>query len=443
MGLFNFKKNKDQNRDTDTSVGTGDTSKYDELLESLNKQIAETEEYNKSLGQAIDKTLEVFNERPKIAAVTKQTLQSYKSYIDYIDYDISQTSEFINQNKQLLEKAIFQEWAEKNNISLNVLYTRSFKNLSLEQIRSLSKFVSEKCEELECQKLNISKENIFREWAEKNNISPGVTLEQLPRKDKENYWKYKYIQIKNAKIQDNIRNQIRNRILKASKLINQDSQLLEKAIFQEWAKENDISSDKSYESSYTNLSLEQIRSLEKYVSDKCEKLESQKLNNSKEETFPEDEQKEQTQNEQQNTDNKVDSSIPTEKPIVPDEKNINEETTKIDLNEIYKELNTTEEELYQQWMKNDSIRSHDWKEYEKWVIKYYNYKVEEENRQKKLNEIYKELNTTEEELRFKWLNEVYIPSEKGGYGDCMKFEEWVIEYYNNYKDNLEKKPRSR
>ena len=442
MGLFNFKKNKDQNRDTDTSVGTGDTSKYDELLESLNKEIAETEEYNKSLGQAIDKTLEVFNERPKIAAVTKQTLQSYKSYIDYIDYDISQTSEFINQNKQLLEKAIFQEWAEKNNISLNVLYTRSFKNLSLEQIRSLSKFVSEKCEELECQKLNISKENIFREWAEKNNISPGVTLEQLPRKDKENYWKYKYIQIKNAKIQDNIRNQIRNRILKASKLINQDSQLLEKAIFQEWAEENDISSDKSYESSYTNLSLEQIRSLEKYVSDKCEKLESQKLNNSKEETFPEDEQKEQTQNEQQNTDNKVDSPIPTENPIVPNKNNINEETTKIDLNEIYKELNTTKEELYLQWMKN-SIDSHDCMEFEEWVIKHYNYKVEEENRQKKLNEIYKELNTTEEELRFKWLNEVYIPSEKGGYGDCMKFEDWVIEYYNNYKDNLEKKPRSR
>ena len=296
MGLFNFKKNKDQNRDTDTSVGTGDTSKYDELLESLNKEIAETEEYNKSLGQAIDKTLEVFNERPKIAAVTKQTLQSYKSYIDYIDYDISQTSEFINQNKQLLEKAIFQEWAEKNNISLNVLYTRSFKNLSLEQIRSLSKFVSEKCEELECQKLNISKENIFREWAEKNNISPGVTLEQLPKEDKENYWKYKYIQIKNAKIQAKIQVNIRNRILKASKLINQDSQLLEKAIFQEWAKENDISSDKPYESSYTNLSLEQFRSLEKYVSDKCEKLESQKLNNSKEETFPEDEQQKQTQN---------------------------------------------------------------------------------------------------------------------------------------------------
>ena len=441
MGLFNFKKNKDQNRDTDTSVGTGDTSKYDELLESLNKEIAETEEYNKSLGQAIDKTLEVFNERPKIAAVTKQTLQSYKSYIDYIDYDISQTSEFINQNKQLLEKAIFQEWAEKNNISLNVLYTRSFKNLSLEQIRSLSKFVSEKCEELECQKLNISKENIFREWAEKNNISPGVTLEQLPKEDKENYWKYKYIQIKNAKIQAKIQVNIRNRILKASKLINQDSQLLEKAIFQEWAKENDISSDKPYESSYTNLSLEQFRSLEKYVSDKCEKLESQKLNNSKEETFPEDEQQKQTQNEQQNTD-KVDSPIPTENPIVPNKNNINEETTKIDLNEIYKKLNTTKEELYLQWMKN-SIDSHDCMEFEEWVIKHYNYKVEEENRQKKLNEIYKKLNTTEEELRFKWLNEVYIPSEKGGYGDCMKFEDWVIEYYNNYKDNLEKKPRSR
>ena len=439
MGLFNFnskKKNKDPNINTATNVSTGDTSKYDELLELLNKQIAETSEYNKSLGQAIDKTLEVFNERPEIAAVTKQTLQGC------IDYDISQTSKFINQNKQLLEKAIFQEWAEENNISPDVSYTRSF-NLPLEQIRSLSKFVSEKCEELECQKLNISKENIFREWAEKNNISPEVTLEQLPKKDKENYWKYKYIQIKNAKIQDNIRNRIRNRILKASKLINQDSQLLEKAIFQEWAKENDISSDKSYESSYTNLSLEQIRSLEKYIFDKCEKLESQKLNNSKEETFPGDEQKEQTQNEQQNTDNKVDSSIPTENPIVTDEKNINEETTKIDLNEIYKELNTTEEELYLQWMKNDNISSHDWKEYEKWVIKYYNYKVEEENRQKKLNEIYKELNTTEEELRFKWFNEVYEPIVRRGYGDCMKFEDWVIEYYNNYKDNVENKPRSR
>ena len=302
-----------------------------------------------------------------------------------IYYDISQTSKFINQNKQLLEKAIFQEWAEKNNISLNGLYTRSFKNLSLEQIRSLSKFVSEKCEELECQKLNISKENIFREWAEKNNISPGVTLEQLPKEDKENYWKYKYIQIENAKIQVNIR----NRILKASKLINRDSQLLEKAIFQEWAEENDISSDKPYESSYTNLSLEQFRSLEKYVSDKCEKLESQKLNNSKEETFQKDEQQEQTQNEQQNTD-KVDSPIPTENPIVPNKNNTNEETTKLDLNEIYKELNTTEEEL-----------------------------------------------------RFKWFNEVYEPIIRRGYGDCMNFEEWVIEYYNNYKDNLEKKTRSR
>ena len=350
MGLFNFnskKKNKGPNINTATNVGTGDTSKYDELL---NKKRAETSEYNKLLNEAINKTVEVLNERPEIEAVTKQTLQGC------IDYDISKTSQFINQNKQLLEKAIFQEWAEKNDISSDKSYESSYTNLPLEQIRSLSKFVSEKCEELECQKLNISKENIFREWAEKNNISPGVTLEQLPKEDKENYWKYEYIQIKNAKIQDNIRNRIRNRILKASKLINQDSQLLEKAIFQEWAEENDISSDKSYESSYTNLSLEQFRSLKKYVSEKCEELENQKLNNSKEETFQKDEQQEQTQNEQQNTD-KVDSPIPTENPIVPDEKNINEETTKIDLNEIYKELNTTKEELYLQWMKN-SIGSH-------------------------------------------------------------------------------------
>ena len=433
MGLFNFnskKKNKGPNINTDTSE---DKPKYIELLDQAR---ADTSKYIESQNQAINSILKVFNERTEPEAVTKQTLQGC------IDYDISTTSKFINQNKQLLEKAIFQEWAEENNISPDVSYTRSF-NLPLEQIRSLSKFVSEKCEELECQKLNISKENIFREWAEKNNISPEVTLEQLPKKDKENYWKYKYIQIKNAKIQDNIRNRIRNRILKASKLINQDSQLLEKAIFQEWAKENDISSDKSYESSYTNLSLEQIRSLEKYIFDKCEKLESQKLNNSKEKTFPEDEQKEQTQNEQQNTDNKVDSSIPTKNPIVPNKNNINEETTKIDLNEIYKKLNTTEYELYLQWMKNDSISSHDWKEYEKWVIKYYNYEVEKENRQKKLNEIYKELNTTEEELRLKWFNEVCEPIVRRGYGDCMNFEEWVIEYYNNYKDNLEKKPRSR
>ena len=436
MGLFNFnskKKNKGPNINTAPNVGTGDTSKYDELL---NKKRAETSEYNKLLNEAINKTLEVLNERPEIEAVTKQTLQGC------IDYEISKTSKFINQDSQLLEKAIFQEWAEENDISSDKSYESSYTNLPLEQIRSLSKFVSEKCEELECQKLNISKENIFREWAEKNNISLGVTLEQLPKEDKENYWKYEYIQIKNAKIQDNIRNRIRNRILKASKLINRDSQLLEKAIFQEWAEENDISSDKSYESSYTNLSLEQIRSLEKYVSDKCEKLKNQKLNNSKEETFQKDEQQEQTQTEQQNTD-KVDSPIPTENPIVPDEKNINEETTKIDLNEIYKELNTTKEELYLQWKKNDSISSHDCMKFEEWVIKYYNYEVEKENRQKKLNEIYKELNTTKEELMFKWSNEVYFPSIKNDYNNYIGFEEWVIEYYNNYKDNVEKKPRSR
>lgn len=258
MGLFNFnsnKKNKGPNINTATNVGTGDTSKYDELL---NKKRAETSEYNKLLNEAINKTVEVLNERPEIEAVTKQTLQGY------IDYNISKTSKFINQNEQLLEKAIFQEWAEKNNISTDVSYTRSF-NLPLEQIRSLSKFVSEKCEELK----------------------------------------------------------------------------------------------------------------------------NQKLNNSKEETFQKDEQQEQTQNEQQNTD-KVDSPIPTENPIVPDEKNINEETTKIDLNEIYKELNTTEEELM-----------------------------------------------------FKWSNEVYFPSIKNDYNNYIGFEEWVIEYYNNYKDNVEKKPRSR
>ena len=312
MGLFNFnskKKNKGPNINTATNVGTGDTSKYDELL---NKKRAETSEYNKLLNEAINKTLEVLNERPEIEAVTKQTLQGC------IDYEISKTSKFINQDSQLLEKAIFQEWAE----------------------------------------------------------------------------------------------------------------------------ENDISSDKSYESSYTNLSLEQIRSLEKYVSDKCEKLKNQKLNNSKEETFQKDEQQEQTQTEQQNTD-KVDSPIPTENPIVPDEKNINEETTKIDLNEIYKELNTTKEELYLQWKKNDSISSHDCMKFEEWVIKYYNYEVEKENRQKKLNEIYKELNTTKEELMFKWSNEVYFPSIKNDYNNYIGFEEWVIEYYNNYKDNVEKKPRSR
>ena len=369
MGLFNLfnfnskNKNKDQNRDTATSE--------------------DKPKYNESLGQALGNVQKVLNEKTEAEAVTKQRTRAW------ISHQIGETSKFINQNEQLLEKAIFQEWAEKNNISPDVPYTRSF-NLPLEQIRSLSKFAFEKCEELECQKLNISKENIFREWAEKNKISPGVTLEQLPKEDKENYWEYKYTQIENAKIQDNIRNRIRNRILKASKLINQDSQLLEKAIFQEWAEKNNISSDKSYESSYTNLSLDQFSSLEKYIFDKCEKLESQKLNNSKEKTLPEDEQKEQTQNEQQNTDNKVDSSIPTKNPIVPNKNNINEETTKIDLNEIYKELNTTEEEL-----------------------------------------------------RLKWFNEVCEPIVRRGYGDCMNFEEWVIEYYNNYKDNLEKKPRSR
>lgn len=186
-----------------------------------------------------------------------------------------------------------------------------------------------------------------------------------------------------------IKAMISNRIYDTSKLINQNWQLLEKDIFQEWAKLNKISPDVSYARSFENLSLEQFRSLGKYVSEKCKELESQKLNISKEETFQEDEQQEQTQNEQQNTD-KVDSPIPTENPIVPDENNINEETTQIDLNEIYKELNTTEEELM-----------------------------------------------------FKWSNEVYFPSIKNDYNNYIGFEEWVIEYYNNYKDNVEKKPRSR
>lgn len=177
---------------------------------------------------------------------------------------------------------------------------------------------------------------------------------------------------------------IQHRISEASKLINQNWQLLETNIFQEWAKLNNISPDVSYARSFfKNLSLEQLQSLNKFVCEKCKELE---CNFSNQETFQEDEQQEQTRNGQQNTD-KVDSPIPTENPIVPDENNINEETTQIDLNEIYKELNTTENELIS-----------------------------------------------------KWSEEEFIPSIKSGSRKYIEFKEWVIEYY---KDNLENKPRSR
>ena len=398
--------------------------------------------------QTLDSILNTLAQRTEPEAVTKQRIKAW------IGHRIDETSKLINQDSRLLEKTIFQDWAKLNDISPDVSYARSFEALSLEQFDSLQKYAFGECKKLESKiaeknagnkvdSSNPTKNQEVTDEENNNNNNEDEIDKELNAKSEKNSQDISPRSELEKATKQKIQVNISNRILKASKLINQNWQLLEKAIFQEWAEKNNISSDKSYESSYTNLSLDQFSSLEKYIFDKCEKLESQKLNNSKEKTLPEDEQKEQTQNEQQNTDNKVDSSIPTKNPIVPNKNNINEETTKIDLNEIYKELNTTEAELYLQWMKNDSISSHDWKEYEKWVIKYYNYKVEEENRQKKLNEIYKELNTTEEELRFKWFNEVCEPIVRRGYGDCMKFEDWVIEYYNNYKDNLEKKPRSR
>lgn len=62
---------------------------------------------------------------------------------------------------------------------------------------------------------------------------------------------------------------INNRIYEASKLINQNWQLLRKNIFQEWAKLNNISPDVSF----INLPLEQLQSLNKFVCEKCKELE--------------------------------------------------------------------------------------------------------------------------------------------------------------------------
>lgn len=62
---------------------------------------------------------------------------------------------------------------------------------------------------------------------------------------------------------------INHRISEASKLINQNWQLLRKNIFQEWAKLNNISPDVSF----INLSLEQLQSLNKFVCEKCKELE--------------------------------------------------------------------------------------------------------------------------------------------------------------------------
>lgn len=245
MGLFKFKSNK-KNEDLKRNT----TISADELLEQAR---AKTSKYNESLERALDNTIKVLNERTEPEAVAKQRIKAW------IGHRISEASKLINQNWRLLETNIFQEWAKLNNISPDVSYARSFENLSLEQFQSLSKFVFEKCDELEC-------------------------------------------------------------------------------------------------------------------------------NFSNQETFQEDEQQEQTRNGQQNTD-KVDSPIPTENPIVPDKNNINEETTQIDLNEIYKELNTTENELIS-----------------------------------------------------KWSEEEFIPSIKSGSRKYIEFKEWVIEYY---KDNLENKPRSR
>ena len=134
-----------------------------------------------------------------------------------------------------------------------------------------------------------------------------------------------------------------------------------------------------------NVELES-QTLDSILNFLAERPEPEAVTKQTKKAFQEYVQQEQTRNGQQNTD-KVDSPISTENPIVPDENNINEETTQIDLNEIYKELNTTENELISKW--------------------------------------------SEEEL---------IPSMKSGSRKYIEFKEWVIEYY---KDNLEKKPRSR
>lgn len=147
MGLFKFKsnkKNEDLNRNTTISA--------DELL---NRARAKTSKYNESLQQALDNTIKVLNERTEPEAVTKQRMQAW------IQHRISEASKLINQNWQLLETNIFQEWAKLNNISPDVSYARSFfKNLSLEQLQSLNKFVVEKCKELECNFSN--QENVSR-----------------------------------------------------------------------------------------------------------------------------------------------------------------------------------------------------------------------------------------------------------------------------------------
>lgn len=133
MRLFKFKsnkKNEDLNRNTATSADTSKNAELDSLLNFL-------------------------AERPETEAVTKQRMQAW------IEHRISEASKLINQNWQLLETNIFQEWAKLNNISPDVSYARSFfKNLSLEQLQSLNKFVVEKCKELECNFSN--QENVSR-----------------------------------------------------------------------------------------------------------------------------------------------------------------------------------------------------------------------------------------------------------------------------------------
>lgn len=133
MGLFKFKsnkKNKGLNGNTATSADTSKNAELDSLLNFLAG-------------------------RPEPEAVTKQRMQAW------IQHRISEASKLINQNWQLLETNIFQEWAKLNNISSDVSYARSFfKNLSLEQLQSLNKFVCEKCDELEC---NFSNQETFQE----------------------------------------------------------------------------------------------------------------------------------------------------------------------------------------------------------------------------------------------------------------------------------------
>lgn len=146
MGLFKFKsnkKNEDLKRNTTTSA--------DELL---NRARADTLKYNESLQQALNNTRKVLNERPEVDAVTKQRTKAW------IHHRISEASKLINQNWQLLETNIFQEWAKLNNISPDVSYARCFENLSSEQLSSLSQFVFEKCKELECNFSN--QENVSR-----------------------------------------------------------------------------------------------------------------------------------------------------------------------------------------------------------------------------------------------------------------------------------------